>query len=203
VEDLLSTDPSPLGNVPTTISYWGNLKDIGLDYGWGPTAFFEHLVEFCYINAGLGWAGSIVLSSVMIRCGLFYFQMRASDAGAKLASMRPALQPIMDEMEAAKRNGDEEKAQAAKQKQAAIMKEAGGVDAMLSSLYMPVLQGVLGFGAFRCLRGMTNLPVPGLNSDGWLWFTDLTISDPFYLLPLTTGGIMYAIIKVRLFLPPI
>ena len=75
------------------------------------------------------------------------------------------------------------------------MGEAGG--ALWQSLMTPVLQGVFGFGAFRCLRGMTTLPVPGLSTEGWAWFTDLTVSDPYYILPMATGGIMYVIIKVR------
>jgi YidC/Oxa1 family membrane protein insertase len=200
VEDLLDVDLAPAKDAiplvdPTaTISYWGNLKDLGLDYGWGTSALFENLVELSYLNTELGWTGSIALSALAIRCGLFYFQIQGSDAGAKLAAMKPVLQPIMDEMEAAKRDGNEERVQACKRKQKAIMGEVGG--ALWKTLSTPALQMVLGFGAFRCLRGMTSLPVPGMNTEGLWWFTDLTVSDPLYILPLATGGIMYTIIKV-------
>lgn len=200
MEDLLGLDPTPVTDaVPlvdpgATISYWGNLKDLGLDYGWGTSALFENLVELSYLHSELGWSGSIALSALAIRCGLFFFQAKGSDSGAKLAAMKPVLQPLMDEMEAAKRAGNEDKVMACKMKQKAIMGEVGG--ALWKSLSTPLLQMMLGFGAFRCLRGMTTLPVPGMTTEGWLWFTDLTVADPYYILPMATGSIMYAIIKV-------
>ena len=36
------------------------------------------------------------------------------------------------------------------------------------------------------LREMANLPVASLQSGGMLWFTDLTMYDPYYILPVTT-----------------
>ena len=39
---------------------------------------------------------------------------------------------------------------------------------------------------FLALRGMTDVPVQSFKTGGALWFNDLTISDPFFLLPLLT-----------------
>ena len=33
-------------------------------------------------------------------------------------------------------------------------------------------------------RGMVNVPVESMKSEGLFWFTNLTIGDPYYLLPL-------------------
>lgn len=40
---------------------------------------------------------------------------------------------------------------------------------------------------------MTNKPVESLKEGGLLWFTDLTIPDQYYLLPLCTTLTMYVI----------
>lgn len=101
---------------------------------------------------------------------------------------------MMDEMEAAKRAGDEEKASQLKMKQGLIMKEVGAD--LFKSMYTPLAQMVLGFGAFRCLRGMSSLPVPGMTTEGWLWFADLTVADPLYILPVATAASMFVVIKV-------
>jgi YidC/Oxa1 family membrane protein insertase len=199
VEQLLDAEPKAIADAavdPTmaAVTYWGQLKDMGLDYGWGPTAFFENLIELSYLNTGLGWAGCIGLSTIAIRTALFYFQVQGSNAGAQLAALKPALQPIMDEMEAAKRRGDDERANALKLKQQAVMGEMGG--SLYKSFLTPVMQGVFGYGAFRCLRGMTNLPVAGMETEGYAWFSDLTIADPLYILPAATGAIMFGIMKV-------
>ncbi|KAJ4293315.1 hypothetical protein N0V90_008597 [Kalmusia sp. IMI 367209] len=201
VEELLSLDPTAsvdsnaFVDPITPITYWGNLKDLGLDYGWGPSAFFESLVELTYINTELGWAGAILASALILRTGLFFmFQRPGSDAMAKTAALRPALQPMMDELEQAKRMGDDDRVQALKLKQQGIMKEFGGP--MGKSLGAGVAQAVFGFGAFRSLRGMSTLPVPGMSTEGLAWFTDLTVHDPYYVLPLVTGGIMYSIMRM-------
>lgn len=149
-----------------------------------------------YINGELGWAGTIVASGLILRAGLFFtFQRWGSDAMAKTAAMKPVLQPLQDQMEDAKRQGDEERVQMLKMKQQAVMKDVG-VD-IFKSMGTAIAQGVFGYGAWRTLRGVASLPAPGITTDGWLWFTDLSIADPYYLLPTVTGGIMYLVIKVR------
>ena len=35
-----------------------------------------------------------------------------------------------------------------------------------------------------CYRGLANLPMESMESGGLGWFTDLTIPDPYYGLPL-------------------
>ena len=43
---------------------------------------------------------------------------------------------------------------------------------------------------------MAYLPVPSLQTGGALWFPDLTMADPFYLLPIAVTGTMYFILEV-------
>lgn len=199
VEDLLEMPTKAADSSfidPTApLSYWGNLKDLGLDYGWGPSAFFESMLEMVYINAELGWAGTIVASALILRSGLFFtFQRWGSDAMAKSAAMKPVLQPLQDEMEEAKRRGDDERVQMLKMKQQTVMKDVGAD--VFKSMGTAIAQGVFGYGAWRSLRGISSLPAPGITTDGWLWFTDLSVADPYYLLPVITGGIMYQVIRV-------
>lgn len=49
---------------------------------------------------------------------------------------------------------------------------------------------------FIALRKMAYLPVPSLQTGGALWFTDLTLADPYYILPLAVTGTMFAILEV-------
>ncbi|KAF2646924.1 hypothetical protein P280DRAFT_388297 [Massarina eburnea CBS 473.64] len=201
VEELLNLDPTPaldttpLVDISQPISYWGNLKDLGLDYGWGTSAFFENMMEISYLNLEMGWVGSIATSAIILRTILFFgFQIRGSDSLAKLASMKPILQPLMDQMEEAKRRGDDEKVQTLKLRQQTIMKEVG--TDLVAQLGTPIVGMATGFGAFRCLRGMAELPVPGMSTESFLWINDLTISDPYMILPLMTGAMMFGVMKL-------
>lgn len=49
---------------------------------------------------------------------------------------------------------------------------------------------------FWGLRKMTNLPVESMTTGGILWFENLTISDPYYALPIIIGSTMFLIIEV-------
>ena len=47
------------------------------------------------------------------------------------------------------------------------------------------------------LREMAELPVASMTTGGLLWFTDLTIADPYYALPLMTAATLLVTIEVR------
>lgn len=49
---------------------------------------------------------------------------------------------------------------------------------------------------FVGVRQMANLPVESMKEGGILWFTDLTVPDPFWLLPLLTSATFLATIEV-------
>ena len=44
---------------------------------------------------------------------------------------------------------------------------------------------------FVGLRGMANLPVESMTWGGLAWFSDLSVADPYYVLPVLTSATMY------------
>lgn len=59
---------------------------------------------------------------------------------------------------------------------------------------MPVFISV-----FMGLRGMANAPVESLRTGGMLWFTDLTLADQYFLLPVITSATLYLTVEVEYF----
>ena len=49
---------------------------------------------------------------------------------------------------------------------------------------------------FFALNGMANLPVESLKTGGIAWFSDLTMSDPYFLLPVLTTSSLLLNIKM-------
>jgi len=45
------------------------------------------------------------------------------------------------------------------------------------------------------MKAMAALPVPGLDQGGFLWLMDLTIPDPYYVLPVLTSVTMFYTFK--------
>lgn len=182
-------DPSAL-----PIDHYGALKELGLDFGWGTSAMIEWLIEHLYLDLGLGWGACIVATSIIIRVGVFKLQAKASDGMAKMQCVKPIVEPLAKQMHQAMLDGDTAMQKVARAKQARVYKEIGLNP--LTTFGPTFAQGVFGFGAFRCLRNMSILPVPQMELGGWLWFENLTISDPYYALPVLVGGITYFVVKV-------
>jgi YidC/Oxa1 family membrane protein insertase len=194
VKDVVEFDPTKL------IDHPGNLAELGLDYGWGMTTVFEKLMETIYLQSGWGWAGTIVATTVVVRSGLFVFQALSSDKMAGMAALKPVTGPLQEKLNAAIKAGNSREVDLLKMQQAAVLKPyTGGI---LMTGTFAVAQAYVGFCAFRLLRAMGELPVPGMVNDGFLWFTDLSVRDPYFILPAATTGIMYMVFKVCLSPPP-
>jgi len=54
----------------------------------------------------------------------------------------------------------------------------------IKSLWVPLAMAPVFISFFFGLRKMANLPVESMKEGGLFWFTDLTLADPYYILPL-------------------
>jgi YidC/Oxa1 family membrane protein insertase len=120
--------------------------------------------------------------------------MKASENGAKMRALQPITQPMNAKMMDAMRNGDRVTAMTMRQEMMQINKAAGV--STVGMLVPSIVQGVFGFCAFRLLRAMSNLPVPGLETGGFLWVMDLTHTDPYFLLPAIMSGSMHMVMRL-------
>lgn len=185
----------PTFDTPTSFEpHIGYLKELGLDFGWGPTSMVQWLLEHVHVYSGLPWAGSVILAAVIVRASLVKFYFDASDMAGRQATILPYTQGIRDRIVASRANNDQQAMLAAVKELRDLNKKAG---VNYFRLFLPtILQTPLGFGTFILARNMANLPVPGLENGGYLWFPDLTVPDPTYLLPALASGLMYYVFKV-------
>lgn len=64
------------------------------------------------------------------------------------------------------------------------------------SMIVPLAMAPLFISFFFGLRKMANLPVESLKEGGLFWFVDLTLADPFYLLPLITSTTVWITLEI-------
>jgi len=187
-------DPAEaLSAIPERIGY---LKEVcGIDFGWGSSSMMQMLLEHIHIYGGFTWATSVVLLAVVARVVIFFPMARSSDMGAKWKATQPIIGPVRERLQEAYRAQDHAKMAEAKAEMKALNQEYGIAP---MKMFLPVLiQVPLQFGGFRVLRNMAELPVPALVKEHWLWAQDLTLGDPFYILPVANAAILYLTIKVR------
>lgn len=190
-----SFDSTAYDGQPPVNEYIGYLKDMGLDYGWGPTAFVETLLEYIHIYTGSPWWASVALTIVAIRLSIFKLYINAQDSSARQAAIRPLLLPLEKRQKAAMAAADQQGIRAVQEDRRKLNEEYG---IKVMNLFWPIIVQIpMGFGTFRLMRGMAGLPVPGFDEGGFLWLSDLTIPDPFYILPLATAATYYWTFRVR------
>ena len=174
---------TPVEYSPVT-EHVGFLKELGLDYGWGPTAILQNLLEHVHIYSGTPWWGSILLTALLFRLALFKVYVNASDVSARMAVVNPSIAPIRARLQTARDVKDVEAMQRIATELRDVYTSAG---IQMWRVWVPMIQIPIGFGTFRLMRGMADLPVPGFEDGGLLWITDLTIPDPYFALPVLTG----------------
>ena len=189
LDDLASAD------YPQVAHHIGFLKELGLDYGWGPTALVQTLFEYVHIYIGTPWWGTCIVTALLVRLAFFKVYVNASDSSVRLMITTPHIKPIRDRLNLAQRTKDVDAVRHATAELAQIYKSA---DIKLYKVFLPFLQAPLGYGSFRLLRGMAALPVPGLEDGGLLWFEDLTLPDPYYVLPLAFASTLFWTFKVSI-----
>ncbi|KAL1841911.1 hypothetical protein VTJ49DRAFT_6433 [Mycothermus thermophilus] len=196
-----SADPSPLPDVSATPlelsgsdllnipEQIGFLKALGLDFGWGPTSLMQTVLESIYVYTGLPWWASIAAVALAVRLVLIKPQINASENALRYQKLSkdPRYIAAMEEMKYNMIAGNHLAAAQSRAK-VQMMNKEGGYSMMKG--FIPLLQLPLGIGMFRLVKGMSALPVPSLETGGMLWFTDLTIADPYFILPVATGIMM-------------
>lgn len=179
-------------NIPEQIGY---LKGLGLDFGWGPTACLEWLIEHVYIYSGMPWWATIATVALAWRAALFVPTMNSSKNQALVQQMNSNPEFVNAKAqfeEAMLRSKDRVAQMQAREKMMRIKKQSG---VKFVRFLVPLTTIPFSYGAFRLFRGMAAIPVPSLETGGLAWFTDLTVHDPYYILPLASVGLAAAMFQ--------
>jgi YidC/Oxa1 family membrane protein insertase len=155
----------------------------------------EWLLEHVHILAGTPWWVSITLTAIIVRAALFKPYIDAAENASRMQAIKHITHPLQQDMAAAFKAGDNTQAQQIRQEMSMINKRAG---VKIWKSFVPMLQMFAGYGTFVLLRGMAHLPVPGFENGGVLWFSNLALPDPLFILPVATAGVLHWVLRVGL-----
>lgn len=156
----------------------GYLKGLGLEYGYGFTSTMQWVLEHVHVWTGLGWGGTIVATALLLRVVMFYPQVEALKFSMNMKAMQedPRHAQVMSNMQKAMRDSDP-----AARQQAQLLNNVLRAEykAPLSKLLWTFAPIPFSIGMFRLITGMVHIPVPALETDGFLWFQNLAVADPY------------------------
>ncbi|OAQ36602.1 hypothetical protein K457DRAFT_64373 [Linnemannia elongata AG-77] len=172
---------------------YGDLKAMGL-VNFTPVGALETVLEAVHISTGLPWWATIAATTVMIRTALVPFIVKLQGNTARLHNVKPQLERLTENMKLAKETNDTAAlARFSAQTQELFAKNDCNP---LKSLMLPLLQAPVMISFYLALRDMANLPVPQFREGGIGWFTDLTVADPTYVLPVVSSLGFLAIMEL-------
>ena len=182
----LETNPDVvIQAVSNVIPQQGELSSLGLG-GYTPVGLIQTTLELLHDHAHLSWWLSIVAMTVALKVVLFLPSVSVQINAVKLANLQPQLQEIHQRMAAYRASGDQQRVIEESQKMLRLYSEHGCNP--LKMFVMPLLQMPIFVSFFMALRGMAQFPVHSMKTGGTLWFTDLTIPDPTFALPVLACG---------------
>lgn len=158
--------------------------DLTVDYGvlWWISQPLFSLLKFLYSLVG-NWGLAIVLITIIVKGAMYWLTKKQYESMAKLRNLAPKMQQLKD------RYGDD------RQKMSQAMMEMykkekvnpmGGCFPLL--LQMPI---------FLALYWVLLESVELRHAEFYLWITDLSVKDPYFVLPILTGASMYLLQKLQ------
>ena len=173
---------------------YGDLTALGLT-GWTPAGLSSWMLELVNVSTGLPWFHTIIAGTVLARLLLLPFSIKQLRNSAALAPHQPQLLELKAELEKAYQTGDKIAVQRVALKQRRVYEESGV--SMLPMLLMPFVQLPVTLGMFFGVKRLCTLPLEQLHWSGVSFLPDLTVADPFYVLPVAAAVLMNVQLKVR------
>lgn len=168
----------------STIPHFGEMAQHGLGITWWPSDLMIRLLEFCHVTTQLPWWASIIILTVILRASLFPLMLKTTRNIAVLPYIADKQKVLMEETKQARLSGELVEMRKATMKLMSLYKQWGYSPFMS---FWGFLQIPVFFAVFRTCTRCSSLPVPGWETGGTAWFTDLTQVDPYFILPTISG----------------
>ena len=183
----------------------------GLASSTTPSGWIQAILEQIHIGLDIPWWGTIVISKnfnhtvnhifemsyrlFSATCAMRLFVLPLFIKARRNAAVTYNVSPQMEEIQ--------KKIMAGKDRNEVLQARKEYYDFMSKHGISPIatLFPILGNASiftsmFFALRGMASLPVESMKVGGLAWFTDLTVSDPYFLLPILTSTSLLINLKV-------
>ncbi|KAA1474129.1 hypothetical protein DENSPDRAFT_840678 [Dentipellis sp. KUC8613] len=166
---------------------YGDLAALGIA-SWSPAGLSAWLLELVNVTTSLPWFWTIIAGTFVSRALIFPFAVRQIQQTSRLAPFQPRLAKLRDQMNESYARKDMLNAQRLALQQRKVYEEAGV--SMLPMFIMPFIQLPVTLGMFFGVRRLCTAPLEQLHWSGVWFLPDLTVADPYYVLPILSAVLM-------------
>ena len=170
----------------------GELAAGGLG-GYSPVGLLQQTFEFLHVSFGLPWWASIAVTGLTIRILMYPLVIKAQQNSARLSNISPEMEKIYKKMREANMAGNSVSAGMEMAKLQALFQSN---NVSVARNLLPLAQAPVFISFFVAIRQMARLPVESMKTGGLFWFSDLTVTDPYVLLPLISVCSMLLVMEI-------
>ncbi|CAE6483420.1 unnamed protein product [Rhizoctonia solani] len=161
--------------------------------GLWPSGLVQTSLELLHVQTGLPWWASILVLTSIIRISLLPLNLRLVGNASRLARVQPQLAVLTEQIKRARDAGDSAALQHAGFKAQKLLESAGANP--FKGLLGPLVQMPVALAFFFGIRNLCNAGLPTLKEGGIGWFTDLTLADPTWALPVLSSASMLILLE--------
>lgn len=162
------------------------LQTYGLGAYYTPVGWIQHALNFMHTTCDIPWWATIIIGTTILRCitAPVFLSMQRHHALREVH--KKDLSYFDRKRKEAIELNDKYRANMYVQKQETYYAQNN----MLTTMKMgrnSALQGICFASFFLAINKMAAAPLPSFKEGGFAWFTDLSVTDPYYLLPIITS----------------
>ncbi|CAJ0574119.1 unnamed protein product, partial [Mesorhabditis spiculigera] len=170
------------------------LEELGLWSWWKPSSYFRWALESIHVHLDVPWWTTIICATVVLRLALIGVPIMSQKLVAKQSAHRKELDAFRLRIEDARKEGNMLEAQQVLLEQRDFLKSK---DIKLGRQFVVmVANGSVFLTQFFALKKMIEVKYPGLSTGGTAWFPDLTVSDPYFALPIISAATLALVTRV-------
>uniref|UniRef100_A0A915CIE6 Membrane insertase YidC/Oxa/ALB C-terminal domain-containing protein n=1 Tax=Parascaris univalens TaxID=6257 RepID=A0A915CIE6_PARUN len=170
------------------------LNELGLVSWWKPSGYFRMALEAMHNHLDLPWWTTIMCATMCLRLAMVFVPIMSQKLVAKQSMYKKELDEFRERIMDAKKEGNNLLQQQVFLEQRDFLKSK---DIRLGRQFLIILaNGGVFATQFFAIRRMVDVNFPGWSAGGALWFTDLTVPDPYYALPLISAVTMGIVARV-------
>ncbi|KAL1495603.1 hypothetical protein AB1Y20_016963 [Prymnesium parvum] len=161
----------------------------------GPMWLAESGLVSLHQATDLPWWATISLATVAVRLCLLPMFVMQQRSTARILAVQPLMQQAKERHERARQKKDVVEIMNAQEHMQRVHERLSSRDAAMPFISLLISTPVF-ITSFLTIQDMTRRPSDplGLCSGGVLWFTDLSCTDPYYIVPVVTALSAYGVI---------
>lgn len=159
-----------------------------------PSNLIERAIEVIHYYSNFSWGGTIVAYTILMRALLLPALVKQTRSTILANNLRPMVQQMQSEVQLLRNQGRKDESYRKLQEMSKFMSERGINPAGILGLSLLPLPFFMS--TFFALRNMAKQPVASLLDGGSFWFENLTIPDPYYILPIVSTVSLISTLEV-------